>query len=245
VADNPYPEAFLIKLRQIKGRRARIVVEHILTHGFITTEELETLYGYSHPPRAIRDVREQGIPLETFTVKSSTGRSIAAYRFGEVNLPASPQFAGRTAPSKQVKKELLVKQHSRCAVCQIQLDERYLQMDHRIPYLVAGEGDIAKDELDAYMLVCASCNRSKSWTCEHCDNGVTVKDASVCLTCYWASPGAYIHIALVPIRRLDLVWQDEEVEVYERLAKRARQESKLLQDIIKQILERQVDEDTT
>ena len=71
-------------LKQITNKRARIVIEHILAHGFITTEELEKTYGYNHPPRAARDVRESGIPLETFRVKHTDGRSIAAYRFGDV-----------------------------------------------------------------------------------------------------------------------------------------------------------------
>ncbi len=65
-------------LKQIANKRARIVIEHILSHGFITTEELEKTYGYNHPPRAARDVRESGIPLETFRVKDTDGRTIAA-----------------------------------------------------------------------------------------------------------------------------------------------------------------------
>ncbi|MCK4733562.1 MAG: hypothetical protein KAT65_14005 [Methanophagales archaeon] len=52
------------------SKRAKIVVEHIIKYGYITTEDLEKKYGYSHPPRAARDVRESGIPLETFKVKS-------------------------------------------------------------------------------------------------------------------------------------------------------------------------------
>jgi hypothetical protein len=57
------------------------VIDHILQYGFIATEDLENTYGYNHPPRAARDVREAGIPLETFKVKSKEGKSIAAYRF--------------------------------------------------------------------------------------------------------------------------------------------------------------------
>jgi len=78
------PEEFLKKLHSVTGKRAKIVIDHILEHGYITTEDLEKTYGYSHPPRAARDVREQGIPLETFKVKSSDGRNIAAYRFGSL-----------------------------------------------------------------------------------------------------------------------------------------------------------------
>lgn len=58
----------------------------------ITTEELRDVYGYDHPPRAARDARDEGIPLETLRVRNSQGRTIAAYRFGD---PALVR-AGRT-----------------------------------------------------------------------------------------------------------------------------------------------------
>jgi len=59
------PEWFIKKVRLVAAKRAKTVIEHILQHGKITTEELKTLYGYDHPPRAARDVGEKGIPLET------------------------------------------------------------------------------------------------------------------------------------------------------------------------------------
>ena len=76
------PKEFLEIINQITNKRARIVIDHILEYGHITTEELEKDYGYNHPPRAARDVREAGIPLETFRLKSKDGeRNIAAYKF--------------------------------------------------------------------------------------------------------------------------------------------------------------------
>lgn len=65
------PDEFIERCRAVTAKRPRIVIEHILTHGYITTEELKEQYGYNHPPRAARDVREQGIPLETFRVTGS------------------------------------------------------------------------------------------------------------------------------------------------------------------------------
>ena len=73
---------FLAQLNAVTKKRPRTVIQTILKHGFVTTEELKNM-GYEHAPRAARDVREQGIPLETFRVKDSQGRSIAAYRFGD------------------------------------------------------------------------------------------------------------------------------------------------------------------
>ena len=68
------PPEFLKKLRSITAKRAKTVIDHILKHGFITTEDLSTKYGYDHAPRAARDVREQGIPLDTFKVTAANGR---------------------------------------------------------------------------------------------------------------------------------------------------------------------------
>mgnify|MGYP000914533606 CR=1 len=50
-------------LALVGSKRARVVVEHIAKNGYITTEDLERVYGYNHPPRAARDVRDAGVPL--------------------------------------------------------------------------------------------------------------------------------------------------------------------------------------
>lgn len=54
-----FPQSFLDKLNSVTNKRPATVIQHILKHGYITTEELKDIYGYNHPPRAIRDVREQ------------------------------------------------------------------------------------------------------------------------------------------------------------------------------------------
>ena len=73
------PEYFIKMLNSIEAKRPKTVIQHILKHGFITNEDLKNIYGYNHPPRAIRDVRELGIPIITYRVIDSTGRSIAAW----------------------------------------------------------------------------------------------------------------------------------------------------------------------
>jgi len=77
------PREFVKKCKAVTAKRPRTVIDHILKHGQITTEELKEKYGYNHPPRAARDVKEQGIPLEMFRVTGSDGRKIGAYRFGD------------------------------------------------------------------------------------------------------------------------------------------------------------------
>lgn len=76
-------EDILIRLNAITDKRPSTVIQHIIKYGYITTEELANKYGYEHAPRAARDVRERGVNLVTYRVKSSDGRNIAAYKFGD------------------------------------------------------------------------------------------------------------------------------------------------------------------
>lgn len=223
------------RLQAVVGKRARIVIDHILQHGFITTEELEKQYGYSHPPRAARDVREQGIPLETFKAKAVDGRIIAAYRFGQLPQTASVLSRGRRNFPKWFKQSLFAEQKGHCAICSGEFGSRYLQIDHCIPYAIGGDRDKFTLDIADFMLVCGSCNRAKSWSCEHCANWM-VKSATVCQTCYWANPKQYTHVALQEVRRLDLIWQSHEIELYERLKEMAHQIDSPLPEYVKAIL---------
>ncbi|MEW6403731.1 MAG: HNH endonuclease signature motif containing protein [Chloroflexota bacterium] len=224
-------------LKGISNKRARIVIEHILVHGFITTEELEKKYGYNHPPRAARDVREYGIPLETFRVKDSDGRTIAAYRFGDKTQIRSGRLHGRLTFPKTFKDALYAKQAGRCAICQGDFEERYLQVDHRVPYEVAGDLR-AELNLDFFQLLCGPCNRAKSWSCEHCENWINEKSSDVCFKCYWTNADDYLHVALHEIRRTDIVWQDDEVQVYERLKDRAEQNQTPIPEFVKKAVKK-------
>lgn len=228
-------------LKSIKNKRARIVIQHILEHGYITTEELEKVYGYSHPPRAARDVREAGIPLETYRVKSSDGRSIAAYRFGDLSKIRKDRLQGRKTFPKTLKSELYAASEGKCAICSGTFQARYLQIDHCIPYEIAGDED-SEWRVDDFMLLCGSCNRAKSWSCEHCGNWQNEKLASVCLTCYWANPKDYMHIALREIRRLDIIWDENEAQTYERLKREAQANRLPLPDYVKKVLEKHLNE---
>ena len=234
--DQQLPDDFLERLKLVTRRRPKAVIDHILTYGFVTTEELATRYGYEHAPRAARDVREEGIPLETFRVKSSSGRSIGAYRFGDLSLMRKDRVGGRVAFSKKFKQELTKRDGSRCAVCSTAYEDRYLQVDHRIPYEVAGDAPPKDRKLEDYTLLCAACNRAKSWSCEHCENWLVEKKPSTCAECYWASPRDYQHIALRSLRRLDVVWEQDETAIYDQLKQRAQAKQEYLPDYVKAAL---------
>lgn len=210
-------EAMLALCRSVDAKRARTVIDHILEHGIITNEELSELYGYDHPPRAIRDVRENGIPLVTHSVTSpKTGRRMGAYTFDDISKIKAGRLGGRKAFSKQFKQTLIDIYGSRDAITNQNLDERYLQIDHRVPYEVAGDDGTPLDPRD-FMLLDASSNRAKSWSCEHCNNFRQKHDPAICKSCFWASPEEYLHIAETPARRVELVWTGDEVTAFERL----------------------------
>jgi hypothetical protein len=229
---------FLKKLRNIKAKRPRTVINHIIKHGHITTEELESKYGYAHAPRAARDVREQGVPLETFFVKNSSGRSIAAYKFGDLSQITKGKLGGRQAFSRDFKKSIINANSSKCCVCYDDFEERYLQIDHKIPYEVAGDDKSEERNLDDYMAICGSCNRAKSWSCEHCNNWLNEKSIEVCKKCYWFNPSSYEHIAMRQIRRLDVVWSNSETIDYDALKTIAFSFSDNLPVFVKKVLKK-------
>lgn len=167
-----------------------------------------------------------GIPLETFRVDGKGGNRIAAYRFVEIDSETAISQRPRTIIPKEVKKNLIERDGAICSICHGEFPPNVLQVDHRVPFIVAGDAEAFDKHLGAYQLICGSCNRAKSWSCEHCANTLSGKDHRKCLSCYWASPTNYIHIALADIRRVDLTWTKDELSAYlhiERLAVKAKQ----------------------
>lgn len=204
------------RLDAIKSKRPRTVIQHIKRYGLITTVELTEKYGYEHPPRAIRDVRELGVPIETFRVKDRTGKSIAAYRFGDLSKwgRVATKSAGRTQFVKALRKALIERFGARCFIYLEPMDETALQVDHRVPYEIGGDAETS--DVANFMLLCPSANRAKSWTCEHCENWVR-KDVKFCLRCFWAHPEDYDHVAGKNVKQLSLMFTGDEIEDYKKL----------------------------
>lgn len=229
-------EKILAIATQVQKKRPKTVIDHIIKHGFITTEELKDLYGYNHPPRAIRDVREEGIPLETFKVNDKDGRKIGAYKFGDPSEIEAHKLGGRKVFSKAFKKQLIDMYGSRCAISSEKYEERYLQIDHRLPYEIAGDGVGGERQPELFMLLSGAAQRQKSWSCEHCKNFKEHKDPDTCKTCYWAYPEEYTHIAMKKERRIDVVFLDNEIALYEKLQIIAKESKETIQSITKKII---------
>lgn len=224
------PKKLLDRITAVTNKRARFVLDAIIKNGLITTEELSQA-GYDHPPRAAQDARDLGFRLKTIKVKHSNGRSIAAYVFDEGELEVDK--TGRRLLSKKERDALISAAGRKCQICGA---VHNLQVDHRIPYEVAGES--LRDEPKPYQILDGACNRKKSWDCEHCHNWLVLKKLDTCRTCYWASPEAYSHIAMKQERRADLVWIGDEVNSFERLKAEADRHQRSIADQIKTVVDK-------
>ncbi len=239
------PADFVKLCKSVTAKRPKTVIDHILKHGFITTQDLKDKYGYNHPPRAVRDVKEHGIPVEMIRVEGSDGRKIAAYRFGDPMKMRFGQQAGRSALGKELKQKLIELHGARCAMYLEPFPERELQIDHRIPFEMLGDARGTLQKPDDYMLLCGSANRAKSWSCEHCVNWVELKKPEVCRSCYWAYPDNYTHLAMRQARRADILWTEKEIEDYERLKRRTVQLQKNIPSYVKEVLAKHLDTEST
>ena len=229
----------LVLCEKVTAKRPRTVIDHILKHGYITTDDLQGLYGYTHGPRAARDVRESGIPLETFNVVSeSTGRTIAAYRFDDPAKIQHGRIGGRKAFSRAFRDQLVKLYDSRDAFTGEKLDARMLQIDHRVPYEIAGETVHHESNPEEYMLLDASSQRAKSWSCEQCVNWLENKDEKMCRSCFWAFPETYKHVAGEQVRRVDIEWRGTtEIAAFEKLRERAEREDMTVAAFIKKTIQ--------
>jgi hypothetical protein len=224
----PIPQALFARIALVSAKRARFVLDKIVAQGVVTTEEINAA-GYDHPPRAAQDVRDLGFRLKTIKVKHSNGRSIAAYVFDEGELEGGKD--GRRLIPKKERDALILAGGSKCQICGSTTN---LQVDHRIPYAVAGESERMQNR--PFQILDGSCNRKKSWACEHCENWLMIKDLQICRTCYWAEPTNYTHVAMQQERRVDLIWIGNDVKDFERIESESREKGKTVPQLIKDMV---------
>jgi len=206
MAKNKFPAEILAAVAKVTTKRGKLLVNHILEHGAVSSEELEEKYGLMDAASAARDVKDAGVPLISTRGKRKNGRQMAIYQFGDPSEIRMDRFHGRRSFSKGFKKSMIERCSENCALCSMKYEPRYLQIDHRIPYQIVGETIGSERDIADYMLLCRSCQRSKSWACEQCNNWREGRLSRICQTCYWARPEDYSHMALKDHRRLEIVW---------------------------------------
>jgi len=221
------PQELLTRIAQVTNKRARLVLDTIAQKGTITTEELQKL-GYEHAPRAARDVRELGFTLVTTMVKTASGKRMAEYSLA-LGLEAGK--TGRLQLPKREREAVIEASGGKCQLCGATYD---LQVDHRVPYQVAGES--LKGTATPYMVLDGTCNRRKSWICEHCPNLLRYKKVETCQRCYWADPEQHTHVAMEQLRRVDVVFSGEETKSFDKFRRAGKRENKSVRDRIKELV---------
>ncbi|WOI85982.1 HNH endonuclease signature motif containing protein [Rhodococcus qingshengii] len=187
------------------SKRAAIVRDHILEHGSVTTQTLTVEYGYGHPPRARGDLQDAGVGVGSRMINVD-GKRMAEYYFTGA---ANKNAAGRVVIPKPFSDQLKEEFGFKCAICAGVFAGRELQADHRVPFMIGG--DKPSFEIEDFMPLCASDNRAKSWSCEHCVNW-DKRDVEMCETCFWAHPESYEHVEGRRERRINLTFQGDEVD---------------------------------
>jgi hypothetical protein len=226
------PSEFAARIKTVTNKRARLVLDRIATNGSITTEELQEI-GYVHPPRARMDAIDLGFPIKTTTIKSRDGKkNIASYSFNITAKLGEKDRRGRLALPKKEREAVITKAGNKCELCGAKHD---LQVDHRVPYQVAGES--LKNDAAPYMALDGSCNRRKSWTCEHCQNFTELHDVEICQQCYWANPQEHKHVAMQPLRRAEIVWEGNDCSAFDKFEARCKRERITLADGLKKLIQ--------
>ena len=88
-------------MQSITDKRPKTVIDHILKHGHITTDELKVQYGYNHPPRAARDVRESGYSAgDVFVVDGLMDERSPHTRFAD---PVNVKFRQFDGPDRPIE----------------------------------------------------------------------------------------------------------------------------------------------
>ena len=163
---------------------------------------------------------------------------MARYRLGRAEDIREGRHGGRSVLPKAFKSKLLAQYGSTDCITGAKLDSRLLQIDHRVPYRVGGDLGLAERDTSAYMLLDASSQRAKSWSCEQCPNFRELLDVDVCKTCFWAYPENYEHIATEQIRRTDIVWREGDVSIHDRLKERAESDGISMSELLLRLARR-------
>lgn len=222
------------QLLRTLGKRPRTVLEKIVENGSVSTYELGQL-GYDQPPRAAQDLKEAGVKLKTtFGKHPETGARMGIYSLDPDQSGNNDNFKGRTAFPKKFRQDLFKHYDQKCNLCNSKYPSGVLQIDHRVPYLIAGDSEDLK--IEDFMPLCGSHQRLKSWACEHCEN-VKSKEIKFCVSCFWAFPDHdYEHIAMIKERRVFVTWKDDEIEDYVKLIDTSKKLSLSIPDTIKHLL---------
>ena len=176
--------------------------------------------------------------MDTFKIKDSSGKTIAAYKFGDWEAAKKSnqllKVSGRTQITEKLKNALIDRYGAKCHLYGEEYPARLLQPDHRVPYEIGGD-PIDMLNTDYFMLLSPSANRDKSWACEHCSNWAE-KNIDMCKICYYAYPEEYQHIAGVREKKLELVFRNEDFNLFNDIVKKSNLHNTSYQSEVKRMI---------
>lgn len=201
------------RIDAVTSPRARFVLNYIVDHGYVTADDIQDA-GYREHRRAVMDCRDLGFTIKNSRVRSPQGGTVGAWTL-DLDAELGAGRAGRRQYPRTFRLRLLERATGRCEMCGAPEADRNLQIDHRVPFEIdPGSGELDPGE---YQMLCGSCNRTKSWTCEtECPNW-QARELGVCRTCMWAEPNDYQHVATIPRRQVTITWVGEDVTAFDEL----------------------------
>jgi hypothetical protein len=147
----------------------------------------------------VRAPKAWGFRFTSRRVIDPRGRSVDLFEM------APEQFNSRVKGRRQLpvlEERALFERHAyRCNWCRMAFSKDGLSPDHRLPHHLFGEADYGARGLDALQALCVTHNNEKNSACRRCRNFKldAAADASVCMTCQWASPENFTHVAMQPV----------------------------------------------
>lgn len=214
-----YPAAPAERLRDIISRHPEHCVQGLLRLGRnIRCKETLSRKPLSRSEALVVDCLRDGSVLPTHWALQSgnnTAGSSELRRYGYIVRATSATTSELLPLSYTTFRETLTgsrlddlrrKHNYRCARCESRQD---LQADHRVGVVISG-GHETKTGLDAWQMLCRSCNNQKRNVCNRCLNNPrnqkekapSTETARNCLSCSWASPDDHTHTAMEPGIRL-------------------------------------------
>ncbi len=214
-------------------KRAKWAIDELLSNGSLTSSEMLE-FGHMHPARVICDVRDQGIPVETTTIFEQ-GKRYASYKLGKAKDINRAKFGGRKTIPTCIKHILVARNGMQCQLSKATLQSTDLEVDHRIPFALAGEPKHPKCPSN-YMLLSRSMQMKKSKECAGCPNLKKLNSVDNCNECYWASPEHYTHKAMRQEQVTSINWTDKDAISLAKIRELALSHGLSVESLIKNTL---------
>lgn len=219
--------------------RAKAAADLLIEKGVITKYDFETTrVPISQAPRAIRDLKDHGIPVKTLErVNVPQAKSkVNQYTLGSADdIDASKKYGRLYDPSGM--KEKLAKLHgSTCVFCGKHLAPKDRELDHKLPVNIFGDlSSVERLNPNNYQLVCRKCNRLKREAVSHGAFDDRQDGMDVVKHNYWYDPVQYRKNEKDNLFNQSIVvWNSgEDIRTYNQISQYAKYSNKSFPEALK------------